>query len=217
MDRIWIYGQPFSGKTTFASKFPNAKVLSTDGNAKYLFKKEDVYEVRNYQELNDAMMDLRNQPKLETLIIDTTGYLLDYLKFYFLEKNNIEDPGDIAYKGWTMMRNMQWEVILNLSNLAETTIFISHEKQVIEKNKFGRELTTFEPDFDEKLRDRMTGLMTVVGRAVKDTSDKADTKYWLDIGHTDDEVGGTRIPIKKTRIELDYKAFKENMKIGGEE
>lgn len=215
MDRIWIYGQPFSGKTTFASQFPNAKIISTDGNAKYLFKKEDIFEVKNYKDLNDTFAKLKSGEKLDTLIIDTTGYLLDYIKFYFLEKNHIEDPGDIAYKGWTMMRNMQWEIILGLANLAETVIFISHEKQTIEKNKFGRELTTFEPDFDEKLRDKMTGIMTLVGRAVKDTSEKSDTKYWLDIGHTDDEVGGTRMPLKNTRIELSYDAFKNNIDMGG--
>lgn len=212
MDRIWIYGKPFSGKTTFASKFPNAKIISTDGNAKYTFKKEDIFEVTNYKDLNDTITKLKSGPKLDTLIIDTTGYLLDYLKFYFLEKNNIEDPGDIAYKGWTMMRNMQWEVFVTLANLAETTIFLSHEKETIEKNKFGREISKFEPEFDEKLRDKMTGLMTLVGRTVKDTTDKAETKYWLDIGHTDEEIGGTRMPLKATRIELDYEKFKDNMK-----
>ena len=129
-----------------------------------------------------------------------------------MEQNNIEDPGDIAYKGWTMMRNMQWEVFVTLANLAETTIFLSHEKETIEKNKFGREISKFEPEFDEKLRDKMTGLMTLVGRTVKDTTDKAETKYWLDIGHTDEEIGGTRMPLKATRIELDYEKFKDNMK-----
>ena len=58
----------------------------------------------------------------------------------------------------------------------------------------------------------MTGLMTLVGRTVKDTTDKAETKYWLDIGHTDEEIGGTRMPLKATRIELDYEKFKDNMK-----
>lgn len=213
MDRIWIYGKPFSGKTTFASKFPNAKVISTDGNAKYTFKKEDIFEVTCYKDLNDTLAKLKSGPKLDTLIVDTTGYLLDYIKFYFLEKNDVDDPGEIAYKGWTMMRNMQWEVFVTLSHLAETTIFISHEKETVEKNKFGREINKFEPDFDERLRDKMTGLMTLVGRTVKDTTDKAETRYWLDIGHTDEEIGGTRMPLKSTRIKLDYKDFKENMEV----
>ena len=33
--RIWVYGQPFSGKTTFAVGSPDHYVLSTDGNAQY--------------------------------------------------------------------------------------------------------------------------------------------------------------------------------------
>ena len=50
--RIWIYGAPFSGKTTFASQFKGAKILSTDGNAEYLFPAEDIIRVTNGNELN---------------------------------------------------------------------------------------------------------------------------------------------------------------------
>ena len=31
---IWIYGAPFSGKTTFANAFPDPLMLNTDGNVK---------------------------------------------------------------------------------------------------------------------------------------------------------------------------------------
>ena len=30
--KVWIYGQPYSGKTTFADSFPDPLILSTDGN-----------------------------------------------------------------------------------------------------------------------------------------------------------------------------------------
>ena len=30
--KIWIYGAPFSGKTTLANNFPDALMLNTDGN-----------------------------------------------------------------------------------------------------------------------------------------------------------------------------------------
>ena len=31
--KIWLYGKVMSGKTTFASQFENAYIISTDGNA----------------------------------------------------------------------------------------------------------------------------------------------------------------------------------------
>ena len=33
---MWIYGAPFSGKTTFADSAPNPLMLNTDGNAVYV-------------------------------------------------------------------------------------------------------------------------------------------------------------------------------------
>lgn len=33
---IWIYGAPFTGKTTFANKFPDVLMLNTDGNIKFV-------------------------------------------------------------------------------------------------------------------------------------------------------------------------------------
>ena len=40
--KIWVYGAPFSGKTTLATGAPDHYVLSTDGNAQYV---TDSYKV----------------------------------------------------------------------------------------------------------------------------------------------------------------------------
>ena len=207
--RIWIYGAPFSGKTTFASQFPGAKILSTDGNADYLFPKEDIIRVRDGHELSDAMNQLKKNPP-QTLIIDTTEYLLDYIRFYFLEKNKVDHESDIAYKGYGMLRQFTWEQIVKLANMSETVIFISHEAIYTEKNKFGREITKYAPQFDDKLTDKMTGLMSVVMRAVKISNEKNDSAYVLHIDHTDDELTGHRLPIKETEIPNSKEAFDAN-------
>lgn len=207
--RIWIYGAPFNGKTTFASQFKGAKILSTDGNAEYLFPKEDIIRIKSAKDLNNALTSLRANPP-QTLVIDTTEYLLDYLRFYFLEKNKVEHESDIAYKGYGMLRQFQWENIVNLANLCDNVIFISHEAIYVEKNKFGREITYYTPQFDDKLKDKMMGLMSVVMRAVKISNEKNESSYMLHIAHTDEEFGGTRIPIRKTEIPNNKEEFDNN-------
>lgn len=208
--KIWLYGQPFSGKTHFASQFPNAKVISTDGNAEYLFKPENIIRVKNYQELNRAIEDVRKNPP-EWLVIDTTGYLLDYLRFYFLDKNKVDYEGDIAYKGHSMLRSFYWESITTIANLCDNIIFISHEDTWQVKNKFGREITYFSPTFEEKLKDKMMGLMTVVARTVKESNEKNENIYKINIGHIDEELGGTRLPLKATQIDATFDAFINNI------
>lgn len=207
--KIWIYGRVMSGKTTFASQFEDAYIISTDGNAEYTFAPDKIFRVRNYKELNDAIASLKSiKPKW--VIVDTTSYLIDYLRFYWCDKNKVEHESEIAYKGYTMLRSFLWESIFTIANTFENVMFISHEQEVIEKNKFGREISKFQPVFEEKLRDQMSGLMGIIARTVKSISESGEAKYELHISNSDDEFGGSRLAIKSTAIPLTKKAFDDN-------
>ena len=198
-----------SGKTTFASQFEDAYIISTDGNAEYTFAPDKIMRVRNYKELNDAIAKLKTiNPKW--VIVDTTSYLIDYLRFYWCDKNKVEHESEIAYKGYTMLRSFLWESIFTIANTFDNVMFISHEQEIIEKNKFGREISKFQPVFEEKLRDQMSGLMGIIARTVKSISESGEAKYELHISNSDDEFGGSRLAIKSTAIPLTKKAFDDN-------
>ena len=68
----------------------------------------------------------------------------------------------------------------------------------------------FEPDFDDKVKEKMAGLMTIIMRAVKTTNENNKNGYILHIGHLDEEMGGTRLPIKSTEIANDFNVFQNN-------
>ena len=198
-----------SGKTTFASQFEDAYIISTDGNAEYTFAPDKILRVRDYKELNDAIAKLKTI-KPSWVIVDTTSYLIDYLRFYWCDKNGVEHESEIAYKGYTMLRSFLWESIFTIANSFDNVMFISHEQELIEKNKFGREISKFQPVFEEKLRDQMSGLMGVIARTVKSIGEDGTAKYELHISNSDDEFGGSRLAIKKTSIPLTKKDFDEN-------
>ena len=111
-----------------------------------------------------------------------------------------------------MLRSFLWESIFTIANTFDNVMFISHEQEVIEKNKFGREISKFQPVFEEKLRDQMSGLMGIIARTVKSIGEDGTAKYELHISNSDDEFGGSRLPIKKTAIPLTKKDFDENFK-----
>ena len=207
--KLWIYGKVMSGKTTFASQFENAYIISTDGNAEYTFAPDKILRVRNYKELNDAVAKLKTI-KPEWVIVDTTSYLIDYLRFYWCDKNGVEHESEIAYKGYTMLRSFLWESIFSIANAFDNVMFISHEQEIIEKNKFGREISKFQPVFEEKLRDQMSGLMGIIARTVKSIAEDGTAKYELHISNSDDEFGGSRLAIKSTAIPLTKKDFDDN-------
>ena len=198
-----------SGKTTFSSQFEGAKIISTDGNASYTFDEEDIFRVRNYAELDAAISKLKSiNPKW--VIVDTTSYLIDFVRLDWLVKNKVDHESELPYRGYTMLRSSIWERIFSIANSFDNVMFISHEQEVIEKNKFGREISKFQPVFEDKLRDQMSGLMGVIARTVKTTSEDGTPRYELHIGNSDDEFGGTRLAVKSTCIPLTKKDFDEN-------
>lgn len=207
--KVWLYGKVMSGKTTFASQFEDAYIISTDGNAEYTFAPDKILRVRDYTELNNAIAKLKTiKPKW--VIVDTTSYLIDYLRFYWCDKNGVEHESEIAYKGYTMLRSFLWESIFTIANAFDNVMFISHEQESIEKNKFGREISKFQPVFEEKLKDQMSGLMGIIARTVKSISEDGKAKYELHISNSDDEFGGSRLAIKSTSIPLTKKDFDDN-------
>lgn len=136
--------------------------------------------------------------------------MIDFIRLDWLEKNKVEHESELPYRGYTMLRSAIWEQILNIANSFDNVMFISHEQEIIEKNKFGREISKFQPVFEEKLRDQMSGLMGVIARTVKSIGEDGKAKYELHISHSDDEFGGSRLAIKETAIPLTKKAFDEN-------
>ena len=207
--KIWLYGKVMSGKTTFASQFENAYIISTDGNAEYSFDPDKILRVRNYDELDKAVEKLKSI-KPTWVIVDTTSYLIDFVRLDWLVKNKVDHESELPYRGYTMLRSSIWERIFSIANSFDNVMFISHEQEVIEKNKFGREISKFQPVFEDKLRDQMAGLMGVIARTVKSISEDGTPKYELHIGNSDDEFGGTRLAVKSTCIPLTKKDFDEN-------
>lgn len=207
--KIWLYGRPLSGKTTFASQFENAYIISTDGNAEYTFQPDKIFRVKNYEDLNSAIAKLKSI-KPEWLIVDTTSYLIDYLKNKWYKDNGVEHESMIAYRGYTMLRTFMWQQILSLANDFDNIIFISHELETIEKGKFGKETTKFGPVFEEKLMDQMAGLMGIIARVVKITNEDGTSKYELHIGSSETEFGGCRLSCESTVIQLSKEAFDKN-------
>ena len=216
---IWIYGQPFSGKTYLASKFPNNYIISTDGNAEYLFPKDHIFRVKTFDDLSRAFENLKKVPKekLEYITLDVVSYLYDTVREKFLSEQKISHESDLPYKGYKMLRDKFWDTITSITKLSDNVIFITHENIWVEKNKFGREINRFDPVFDDKLKTQMTGLMTIICRTVKEKDNEGKYHYNLQIGHIEEELGGTRLPLRDTKIvDVDYEKFMANIIKPGE-
>jgi hypothetical protein len=219
---IWLYGQPMSGKSTWAGQLPKAAVLSLDGNAKFnrkpdgtpLFAPEDIYEVSDIDELREKYTEIVKSKKYETLLIDTVDILADWIRYGVLEDQGIDDESQGGQFGlaWRLVREGTKKYIVQLiQKFPGTTVLISWEDELTETDRLGREVTTFQPSLMAKLHKDIAGLSSMIIRAKKVQGKSGKVSYALSFGDEPTEkLVGSRIPIKKTLIPATMDAFYKN-------
>lgn len=213
--KIWLYGKPFSGKTKFATEFEKPFVINTDGNAK-LFT-NDFKVVKNIDEFSDTLSwFLSGEHEYKTLVIDVVEHIYDFVRQYYLDKFNIDHESDGEWgKVWTIVKEGFWTVMQKIASCEYTVILISHEEEYTIKNKIGKEITYWKPALNDKLHDRMCGIVQLVGRCYLDEvilNGEPLKRYYVSFGSNVTELSGVRIPLKELKIENNYKDFEENIK-----
>lgn len=215
---LWIYGSPFSGKTTFANKFPNPLMLNTDGNIKFVdapFIKiannvEMNGRIKNTQLAWDVFKEVideleKKDNEFKTIIVDLVEDLYEHCRLYVYKKLNIEHESDNSFKAWDIvttefLSTMKRLMMLDYDNI----ILISHEdtsKDITKKS--GDKITSIRPNIREKVSNKIAGMVDIVARVVADGDNRT-----LEFKQNEVVFGGGRLTnIKDTVINLDYEDF----------
>lgn len=223
--KLWIYGAPFSGKTTLVNEFPDLLLLSTDGNYKYLkggvpahIDIKDKVEVvgrrteRTYAwvVLKEVIEELEKKDNdFKTIAIDLIEDSFESCRLYMYDKLGIEHESDDSFKAWDIIRTEFLSTMRSFFNLDyENLIIISHENTKKDIFKKG-EITSIMPNITEKPALKLTGMVDFTARVVTDGAN-----YKFTIKPEDYIFGGGRLThLNGTVIDLDYK---EIMNLYGE-
>lgn len=216
---IWLYGSPFSGKTTFANKFPDPIMLNTDGNIKfvdapYVPIKDQVSvegrmtkRVLAWEVFKDAITELeKKQNGFKTLIVDLVEDTYESCRLYMYGQMGITHESDDSFKAWDKVRTEFLSTLKRLMNLEyENIILISHEdtsKDITKKG--GDKITAIKPNLQEKTANKVAGMVDIVARVVAD-----DKQRILSFKTNEVIFGGGRLAASTNEIPLDYEAFLE--------
>lgn len=215
--KLWIYGAPFSGKTTFACGSPNHYVLSTDGNAQYttdsykiitdevkvegrLTKRKLAWDV-----LKDEISRLEAERKYETIILDLVEDTYEMCRLYMYQKLGITHESDDTFRAWDKVRTEYLSTMRRFINLPYNIILISHEDTTKDITKrSGENITAIKPNITDKVANKLAGLVALVGRTIVDGS-----KYTLSIKTDEVTFGGGRLGVSNCTLPLDYEAVAE--------
>lgn len=214
---LWIYGVPFCGKTTFANNFPDPLMLNTDGNIKFVdapyirIKDEVKVEGRQtkrtlaWELFKDTISELEKKDNtFRTIIVDLLEDLYEHCRLYMYQQMGITHESDDSFRAWDKVRGEFLNTLKRLMNLDyENIILISHEdtsKDITRKG--GDKITAIKPNLQEKVANKVAGMVDVVARIVAD----GETRTF---SFKSNEVifGGGRLRVNAKDIPLDVKAL----------
>lgn len=214
---LWIYGVPFCGKTTFANAFPDPLMLNTDGNIKFVdapyirIKDEVKVEGRQtkrtlaWEVFKDTISELeKKENDFRTIIVDLLEDLYEHCRLYMYQQMGISHESDDSFRAWDKVRGEFLNTLKRLMNLDyENIILISHEdtsKDITRKG--GDKITAIKPNLQDKVANKVAGMVDVVARIVAD----GETRTF---SFKSNEVifGGGRLKVSATDIPLDVDAL----------
>ena len=211
--KLWVFGAPFSGKTTFACGAPKHYVLSTDGNAQYVtdsyklitdeVKKNGRMIQRTYawDILKQEIEKLEAGTEYETIIVDLLEDTYEMCRLYMYNKLGITHESDDSFRAWDKVRTEYLSTMRRLLNLPYDIVLISHEDKSKDITKrSGENITAIKPNLIDKVANKIAGMVALVGRCLVDGDN-----YTLSIKTDEVTFGGGRLGINNVVIPLDWK------------
>lgn len=175
--KIWIYGAPFSGKTTLADGAPTPLNLNTDGNVKTVTMPrlpiKDTMDGRQkklaWEVFKEAIDDLESGSDFETIVVDLLEDTYESCRLYMYKKLGIEHESDDSFRAWDKVRTEFLSTMRRLVNLPYNIILISHEDMSKDVTKrTGDKVTAIKPNIPDKIANKVAGMVDIVIRAVKE-------------------------------------------------
>ena len=217
--KIWLYAQPFAGKTTLTDKFPDPLILTTDGNinnvtAPYIHIKDEVTvtgRITNRKFAWDVFKETieeleKKQNDFKTISIDLVEDTREMCRLYMYDKLGIQHESDSGFgKGWDIIKTEYLSTMRRFFNLDyDNLIICSHED--ISKNitkKSGEQITRIGPNIQEAIATKLAGMVDIVARIIVKDDDSRVISF-----KTDNIIfGGGRLNVTGREIPCTYDAL----------
>lgn len=211
---FWIYGAPFSGKTTFADSAPDPLMLNTDGNAVYVTAPyvsiQDEISVNGrltqrkmaWTVFKEYIEELeKGQNDYKTIVVDLVNDCYEMCRLFMYDKLGITHESDDTFRAWDKVRTEFLSTMRRVLHLPyENIVLISHEDATKDlTKKSGEKITSIKPKMADKVADSLAGMVGFVGRAYVD-----DGKHMLSIKSDEVIYGGGRLGVSDAVVPLNW-------------
>lgn len=214
---VFFYGDPKSGKTTIATRFPKHLILATEKgyNAIPGAMAQPINSWADIKKVLRQLKDPKAHESFETIIIDTADIAWDLCEKYICANAKRPDGGfgvdaigDIPYgKGFGLVEKEFDETIRAIVQMDYGLILISHSIDKTFTDESGKEFNQIVPTLNTRGRKVVSRMADIIGysRAVQEEDGKIVTKLFM--RGTPRYMAGSRFKYTPDYIDFNYKSL----------
>lgn len=211
---VFFYGEPKSGKTTIATKFPRHLLLAFEKgyNAIPGAMAQPINAWAEFKKVLKQLPDQKVKEKFETIIVDTADIAYDLCEKYICANAKrsdggfgVDSIGDIPFgKGYTMVAKEFDESLRSIVQMGYGLVLISHAVDKTFTDETGKEFNQIVPTLGSKPRNIVSRMCDIIGysRAIQNEDGTTSTKLFM--RGTPRYVAGSRFKYTPDYIDFTY-------------
>lgn len=216
---IFFYGEPKSGKTTIATKFPRHLLLAFEKGYNAI-PGAMAQPINSWSEFKKVLRQLKNEEvkqQFETIIIDTADIAYDYCEKYICSNIKRADGGvgvdsvaDVPYgKGYGLVGKEFDDSLRSIVQMDYGLVVISHATDKTFTDEQGHDYNQIVPTLDRRARNIVSRMCDIIGYSRTVTDDKGNESTKLFIRGTQRYVAGSRFKYTPDYIDFNYNSLVE--------
>lgn len=211
---VFFYGDPKTGKTTTAAKFPKTLLLAFEKG--YMAIPGIMAQpINNWAEFRKVLRQLKEEKAkemFETIVIDTADIAYDYATKYICDNAKrpdgsfgVDSISDIGFgKGYGMVAKEYDENLRSIVQMGYGLVLISHATDKTFTNENGQEYNQIVPTLDKRATNIVSRMTDIIGYARAVTDDKGVTSTKLFMRGTPRYMAGSRFKYTPDYIDFSY-------------
>ena len=212
---VFFYGEPKSGKTTIATKFPRHLLLAFEKgyNAIPGAMAQPINTWAEFRKVLKQLKDPKVKETFETIIIDTADIAYDLCEKYICSNAKRPDGGygvdsvaDVPFgKGYTLVAAEYDECLRSIVQMDYGLVLISHSVDKTFKDERGTEYNQIVPTLGNKPRNIVSRMCDIIGysRGIQNEDGTTSTKLFM--RGTPRYMAGSRFKYTPDFIDFTYK------------
>lgn len=205
---VFFYGQPKSGKTTTATKFPNHLLVAFEKgyNAIPGAMAQPVNSWSEFKMILRQLKDEQVKERFETIILDTVDIAYSYCEKYICANHGVDSIGDIPYgKGYTRVAEQFDECLRQVVQMNYGLIMISHATDKTFTDEQGQQYNKIVPTLDKRANNIVARMADIIGYSRPITNEDGSTSTKLFIRGTNRFEAGSRFKYTPDYLDFTYK------------